>query len=280
MCRWIAYSGGPVPVAELLYGPEHSIVKQSLTSYEGAETTNGDGFGVGWYAEGATNPSRYRSTEPAWNDGNLRDIVGELRSRLVMMHVRASSGAPVQLTNCHPFRHGRLLFMHNGVVEHFHQIRRELLLGLDASLFDHVQGTTDSELLMYLAIERGLETDPKGALERAVAHIEQTARDAGLDPMIQMSVAVADGEELCGVRYATHGEPRTLYHSSNLDTVRELYPDVEQFRRLDSSTHMLVSEPMSKLPGVWNLVPAGSFVRFQDGAETIEPFEVGAIATA
>ena len=37
--------------------PQHSLIDQSLHSRLGAETTNGDGFGIGWYGEGET-PAR------------------------------------------------------------------------------------------------------------------------------------------------------------------------------------------------------------------------------
>ena len=48
MCRWLAYSGSTVPLERLLYAPAHSLIDQSLHSKLGAETTNGDGFGVAW----------------------------------------------------------------------------------------------------------------------------------------------------------------------------------------------------------------------------------------
>ena len=51
MCRWLAYSGSPLLLKEALYGPANSLIEQSLHSQLGAETTNGDGFGVGWYGE-------------------------------------------------------------------------------------------------------------------------------------------------------------------------------------------------------------------------------------
>ena len=57
MCRWLAYSGSPVLLKEALYTPAHSLVDQSLHSRLGAETTNGDGFGVGWYGD-APDPGR------------------------------------------------------------------------------------------------------------------------------------------------------------------------------------------------------------------------------
>ena len=49
MCRWLAYSGSPVLLEELLVKPVHSLIDQSKHSRLGATTTNGDGFGVGWY---------------------------------------------------------------------------------------------------------------------------------------------------------------------------------------------------------------------------------------
>ena len=77
MCRWNAYIGHPLLLDELLFQTEHGLIDQSLHSRMGAETTNGDGFGLGWYVAGMEDaPGRYRSVEPAWNDANLRDLAG------------------------------------------------------------------------------------------------------------------------------------------------------------------------------------------------------------
>ncbi|MFZ0083571.1 MAG: class II glutamine amidotransferase, partial [Trebonia sp.] len=115
MCRWLAYTGAPISLSEVLYTPVHSLIDQSLHSRLGAETTNGDGFGVGWY-DAAAAPGLFRSIEPAWNDLNLRELAGHVSSHLFFAHVRAAIGSAVQQTNCHPFRHGRWLFMHNGFI--------------------------------------------------------------------------------------------------------------------------------------------------------------------
>ena len=90
MCRWLAYTGSPVLLADVLYTPAHSLIDQSLHSKLGAETTNGDGFGVGWY-DAAPLPGVFRSIEPAGNDQNLREIAGHVRSRLFFAHLRAPS---------------------------------------------------------------------------------------------------------------------------------------------------------------------------------------------
>ena len=44
------------------------------------------------------------------------------------MHIRAAIGSAVQQTNCHPFRHDRWLFMHNGYLNEFTTIKRDLVL--------------------------------------------------------------------------------------------------------------------------------------------------------
>ena len=156
MCRWLAYTGSPILLEELLYRPAHSLIDQSLHSELGATTTNGDGFGVGWYDDRDT-PALFQSVEPAWNDRNLRELAGHISSPLVFAHIRASTGTAVQQTNCHPFRHDRWLWMHNGAIRDFPKVKRDLAVEVDPSLYPMIEGSTDSELLFYLALTFGLE---------------------------------------------------------------------------------------------------------------------------
>ena len=51
MCRWIAYSGPTVPLSHYVTEPSHSLISQSLNALEATTSTNGDGFGLGWYGE-------------------------------------------------------------------------------------------------------------------------------------------------------------------------------------------------------------------------------------
>ena len=125
MCRWLAYSGSPIRLEELLVKRDRSLIDQSLHARQGATTTNGDGFGVGWYEEGG-DPRLYRSTHPAWNDRNLREPAAGISSPLFFSHIRASTGSAIQEMNTHPFRYGRL-WMHNGLIREFPQVRRSLV---------------------------------------------------------------------------------------------------------------------------------------------------------
>src|SRR3954452_2776892 len=172
MCRWLAYSGSPVLLEELLFEPQNSLVVQSKHSRLGAETTNGDGFGVGWYGPDGR-PGIYRSTDPAWNDLNLRELAAHASARRIFAHIRATTGTAVQQTNCHPFRHGRWLWMHNGAISDFPVVKRDLVLAVDPALYPEIQGSTDSEVFFFLALTFGLEDDPPAAVARAVGFIEE-----------------------------------------------------------------------------------------------------------
>jgi predicted glutamine amidotransferase len=123
----------PVLIEELLFKPPHGLIDQSLHSRMGVETTNGDGFGLGWYGMG-DGPALYHSVAPAWGDPNLRELAAHIESPLFVAHVRATTGTAIQQTNCHPFRHGRWLFVHNGVIAGFPVLRRDLMLAIDPSL--------------------------------------------------------------------------------------------------------------------------------------------------
>jgi glutamine amidotransferase len=229
-------------------------VDQSLHARMGAEPTNGDGFGLGWYGTGE-GPGVYRSVSPAWGDPNLRELAAHVESPLFMTHVRAAIGSPVQETNCHPFRRGNWLFVHNGFIADFHLLRRDLMLAIEPELFADVQGSTDTEVVFHLALTFGLEEDPIGALERTVGLIEETGRRHGVTNAVQASFGVSDGESLWAVRYASGGDARSLFASTDADAIRHLYPDNPRFQRLTEGDRLIVSEPFSDLPGVWHEIP-------------------------
>jgi predicted glutamine amidotransferase len=272
VCRWLAYSGSPILLEELLFRPTHSLIDQSLHSKLGAETTNGDGFGIGWYDPVRAEPAVFHSIEPAWNDRNLRHIAGHVYSPLVFAHIRASSGSPVQQTNCHPFRHGRWLWMHNGVIRDFATVKRDLVLAVDPSLFPFIEGSTDSEVFFFLALTYGLEDDPRGAVEQAVGLIEAVGRRHGVEHPIQMTVATSAGESVWAFRYSSEGASRSLYFSTAVHALRELYPDNPLFQNLNEETRLIVSEPLGDLPGAWNEVPEASWGVVQPGEDNLETF--------
>jgi predicted glutamine amidotransferase len=272
MCRWLAYSGSPISLEELLHKPDHSLIDQSLHARLGVETTNGDGFGVGWYGAGIDTPALFRSVEPAWNDRNLREIAGHVESPLFLAHIRASTGTAVQQTNCHPFRYGRWLWVHNGLVREFPRVKRELALAVDESLYAFIEGSTDSELLFYLALTLGLEDDPPRAVERMVGLVEDTGHRHGIEHPLQMTIATTEGENLWAFRYSSEGRSRSLYYSTNVRTLRELYPERPRLHEVSDETRIIVSEPVLDLAGAWNEVPESSYGLVCEGEDELHTF--------
>jgi len=283
MCRWLAYSGSPILLEELLYRPEPSLIDQSLHSRLGVEATNGDGFGVGWY--GVDTPTRevpdtrgphvpvlFRGIEPAWNDQNLRELARSTSSGLFFAHLRASTGSPVQQTNCHPFRHGRWLWMHNGAIRDFGLMKRDLVMAIAPELYPCLGGSTDSEVMFLLALTFGLEDDPVAAVERMAGFVEDAGRRHGIDHPLQMTVATSDGESLWAFRYSSEHHSRTLYVSTAMDNLRSLYPDNPAFVGLSEETRVVVSEPLGALDGVWHPFPESSFGIVQPGDDVMGDF--------
>ena len=246
MCRWLAYSGSPVLLEELIYKPKHSLIDQSLHSRLGVE--------------------------PAWNDRNLRELSGHVRSGLAFAHIRAATATPVQLTNCHPFRYGNWLWMHNGVIYDWHRVKRDLVLAVDPELFPEIQGSTDSEVFFYLALTLGLEEDPPKAVQDAVGFIEATGRRHGVEHPIQMTVATTNGESIWAFRYSSEGRSRSLFFSTDLKTLKMLYPEDSRFQELDDESRLIVSEPLGSLVGAWNEVPESSWGVVQPGQDELHTF--------
>jgi glutamine amidotransferase len=272
MCRWLAYSGDPIPLETLIVQRKYSLIDQSLHSRLGATTTNGDGFGVGWYDGVRPEPALYRSVHPAWNDRNLRELAGHGSSPLFLAHIRASTGTAVQETNTHPFRHGRWLFMHNGAVREFPRVRRDLIMAIDPELIPAMEGSADSEVLFLLALTFGLDDDAVGALERMAGFVEDVGEAHGVEHPLQMTVATSDGVRIIAARYSSEGESRTLYVSTDVRALKARYADDDRIQQLSDEARAVVSEPLGDVEGVWNAISESSIGIVQPGQDELRTF--------
>ncbi len=274
MCRWMAYSGSPILLEDMLFKPKHSLIDQSMSSKSAETPTNGDGFGIGWYGYKGK-AGLYHSIRPAWNDFNLRDLAAQIETSIFLAHVRATSQATVQETNCHPFRYWNWLFVHNGEIFEIERLRRDLLFAVAPELFNHILGTTDSEIMFHLALTFGLESDPLAALERMAGFIEQTGKSHGVEESLWMTVAVSDGQTLWAVRYASDEEAPTLYHSRDIDDVYAVDPGLENV--IGRETRVIVSEPIGMFSEMWEVVPQNTAIKVAGGTVEMQPFEPKAV---
>lgn len=240
MCRLAAYLGEPLFLEELIAKPRHSLMRQSLRAEEAKVVTNGDGFGIGWYGERAE-PGVYREVMPAWSDDNLLALSQTLSSRLFFAHVRAATAGGIARQNCHPFRHGRYLFMHNGQIGGYGQVRRTLEGWLPDTLYAERRGATDSELIFLLALARiqaGVPID-----EAVTSVLDDTVvlmAERGVQAPLRFAAVLSDGERLHAFRMSNDSQPPTLY-----------------LRRCAGGT-IVASEPLCEDEPGWQMLPDGA----------------------
>ena len=275
MCRFTFYLGRPITLSSLITEPAHSLIHQSFESREREEPLNGDGFGIAWYAtdvQGA--PARFRSITPAWSNQNLLELSKVVKSSCILAHVRAATQSiAVTETNCHPFKHGRWAFMHNGDIGGFNKVRRPMQAMLTDDSFDVIGGSTDSEHFFALLLdELRREDDPHtpAAMALAMTRAVQTTRDLvdkyAPGEYIYLNAALTDGENAVTVRYTTD-EPQhasSLYLNEGNQYVCEEGVCWMADPGDDMGTAIVSSEPLSSEPS-WRAIRPNAMVVIERG---------------
>ena len=266
MCRFVAYQGHPVLLADLLHRPRHSLVAQSYQAEQMTQPFNGDGFGVGWYpAELSPLPCVIRTITPAWASHNLASLAAAISSARVFAHIRAASpGLAVQETNSHPFQHGRFLFMHNGTVKGFPAIRRRLQQSLPDWAWEAIQGTTDSEHAFPLFLTalgepeaNATATRLREALVSALRRLTRLVEEGGANVAMACNFAVTDGRSTVVCRYSRDLPSGSLHY-----TVGQRYlctgedGDVIGPDTPDPRVAIVASEPLTRQAEDWHEIPS------------------------
>ena len=262
MCRFICYRGPEILLADLLYRPANSLIRQSFKARERTEPLNGDGFGVGWYSPRiASTPCVFASLTPAWSNQNLRRLSEHVKSGCFFAHVRAASpGMRVSEANCHPFQYGPFLWMHNGGIPGFSRIKRRLRASLPDELYDRIEGTTDSEhaFAVFLHLLGGIydrhsAKEMGRALVRTIEQLEEWTAEAGVSAPSYYNFAVTDGQSVAAVRYVSDPrvEPQSLYYS--VSGKYEVRNGACQFVECEphQQTVIIASERLNENPRDW-----------------------------
>ncbi|MCF6766846.1 class II glutamine amidotransferase [Thiotrichales bacterium 19S11-10] len=280
MCRFVAYLGKKSElIGELVDKPENSLINQSREAREGRLGLNADGFGLAWYGDCVTDnlPGVFKSTQPAWNDNNLKHLAAKLRSKCFLAHVRASTIGDVVLNNCHPFTYNCYSFVHNGTIRNFDKIRRHIINELDDELFSEVKAQTDSEHLFFLIMQY-LKNDNnmllEGAVKKAFEKIILLQKDDVSESFSRMNIAITDGKKLMATRYVSKDEdPLSLYYAAgkHINTNDELSL-IEKGKKTDAI--IVASEPLSDYVEEWNEVPENHYILIdlEQKHMIVEPF--------
>ena len=129
-------------------------------------------------------------------------------------------------------------------------MKRDLVLAIDPSLFGEIVGSTDSEMLFYLALTFGLDDDPLHAIARAIGFVE-TVGHAAPHRASRSDDARLHRRRVALGASATPAEhsPSSLFFSPDVTTLRHLHPDIPLLQHLSDTDHAIVSEPLGDLPG-------------------------------
>ena len=262
MCRWVAYTGKPERLENVVTRPARSLVHQSLHAAQCKTATNGDGFGIGWYCDREA-PGLYREISPAWSDENLMSLCSQLSARTFFAHVRASTGASTARANCHPFSVGPWLFMHNGQIGRFGDIRRRIENMIPDRLYAQRRGGTDSEAIFLIAMGEVENEGPVQAIRMALARITLEMQEAGIGEPLRFAAAMTDGRTLTVFRWSSDPQAPSVYF------------------RQSAGALVVVSEPIDDQADGWQAVAANHVLSAPCGtadgalaeAPVITPFE-------
>lgn len=272
MCRYAAYLGPPLLLSELIYKPENSLVHQATDATMSPTRINADGFGVGWYSPALSpEPAVFKDTSPVWSNYNLVEIADKILSPCVLAHVRAATNrGPVSRENCHPFRRGRILWMHNGDIPDRVRLARQVSRLADDALLDQIRGNTDTEqaLTLFLThLESPLTSDPPvetlaRAMERTLTQIAEWHLEAEETRPLEMNFCVTTGTALVAVRFSIADRPcPTLHFRQGEDRSGERFV-------------VVASEPLSRENG-WTAVENGRMLLVDRAlATSLRPLEI------
>jgi glutamine amidotransferase len=215
MCRILAYLGEPLPVRNLLFDPDNSLVRQSYSPRMMNTFLNLAGFGLKAWDPASLRPEdpfTYRSTTLPSFDRNLRFISSKLAPTCMVAHVRGvtySAEAVVADTNLHPFHFpgARVVLAHNGHLRQFADMRYSLVEHVRPDVARCIEGTTDSEWIYALVLSQ--LDDPFGVPETreladATAGALRVLRGVraahGIDTSSPVNLCISTGEALVATR--------------------------------------------------------------------------------
>lgn len=245
MCRHLAYLGPPRDLATLLLAPPHSLLRQSYAPVDmrGGGTINADGFGAGWYPDGAITPIRYRRAVPLWTDATFAALATEVRSGAVLAAVRSATvGMPIVDTACAPFGTGRWLFSHNGRIAGWPDSVAALARRLPVTDLLTLDAPTDSALLWALVRSRLAAGESLGCAIGTV-----TAQVLGCAPGSRLNLLVTDGVALAAT---------TVHHALAV--------------RVGHGAVLICSEPIDQGSG-WEPVPDRQLLTATSSAVDVAP---------
>ena len=170
------------------------------------------------------------------------------------------------------------MFCHNGEINDFAVLKRDLTLDVDPALYPFIQGSSDTEVCFFLALTYGLAENPVVAITRMIERVERARAERGVTAAFRGAFAASDGERLIVARWVSPEAGQTpvpsLFHSQGPVTLHigegfggqslgtETLPDDAQ---------LIASEPLELhwSRRTWHEIPNATIGVFTRGTEPV-----------
>lgn len=299
MCRVLMYLGRTVPLYDLLYKTDASLVKQSYDPLYMHGMQNLAGFGMAaWSTQFSEveKPFIFKSLTLPFYDENLENIATKVKGECVLAHVRGMPYEGNQLgmrnvisqQNLHPFifEKTNVVLAHNGAISSLNVLKPELASEMRPQYFAQIKGSTDTEWLYALFMSRlpSLEPNLNEMIQAVFESLEilRTIRNKhGVSSFSPINLFITDGQRLVATRYVMdygHYVPGVVdahlnYHSLWY-TLGESYTGIGghyEMRGYPSKNSIIVSsEPLTIDPSSWIKVPEYSLLAVERDGDNLD----------
>lgn len=255
-------------------------------------------WGIGFYQGGDVLLRRRPNDERTSLD--LASLARDLRSDLIIGHVRAATVGSIRTENTHPFRYREWLFAHTGSIDSYGEIRARLLESIPEFLRKDIRGDTDSEVLFHLVLSflhdagrlQDGGTDPRtviGALSSTASLVDNILGEVGGRAGFPMNAILTNGEIVAALHRGDaqdhnrmayrivhgRGDLDQLVADDALRRVRLTDPGALRFTLLasDFAEAQLPDRPSAAAAHAWTAVPARAIVvATRDADPIVETF--------
>lgn len=227
------------------------------------------GWGLGFFQSGEVLLRRRPIDER--DEIDLVEAASDLRTDVLIAHVRRASVGALRTENTHPFRYRSWLWAQTGTILGFDRLRERLLASQPEFLRRNVRGETDSELLFYLFLsflhdagslhDGNVSPEAIGAALRAsISLVDRLSAEEGFERN-GGDVLVTNGERMVAVHRNGNMAFRTLKGRFDIEGLL----GEEGLRRaripsIDSTHFTLIASELDSIPVGWTETPARSLI--------------------
>lgn len=282
MCRILSYLGKPILVAELLYEPDNSFIKQSYHPKYMSYLLNLAGFGIAAWDPASFEPSLpylYKTPQLPFYDENLYNLASKITPTCFLAHVRGVSYNEKQIVstqNVHPFMFegSQIALAHNGVLANFEQMKFDLLEYILPEFQKKIHGTTDSEWIYAVFLSQLNKTSSNyetteiiNAIIETLKILQKVRNKHNISVTSPVNLFITDGNFIATTRFVfDYGWPpedvsistHFAYHSLWY-TFGESYGCYDNEYRMRGSNKkssiIIASEPLTEDTTTWIEVP-------------------------